>query len=83
MADISFDRITFDADGELDEVVMDAGCHLERIEPDQWILEAHSHDGSSLCVRIEGSVTITERPPLWGDPREVAPVVEEMPDADA
>ena len=58
-------RIQFDDDGYLDEVVTDGGAHLEALDADGrggtcWFLECFRADGSSFAVWIDGRVTLYE-----------------------
>ena len=59
------DRVEYDENGQLDEVVTDGGMHLERLSEKGWFLSGHRKDGSEFCIWFEGKVTlIEERPAL-------------------
>lgn len=62
-------RVQYDDDGQLDEVVTDAGMHLERMSEHGWFLAGHRADGSSIAILFRGKVTLVEdRPaPITGD----------------
>ena len=47
-------HITYDDNGQLDEVFTDAGAHLERMSKDTWFLSMERSDGSSFCVWFHG-----------------------------
>ena len=53
-------RINFNDDGTLDEVVTDGGAHLEQLRRKSWWLNCVRSDGSSFCVWFKGKVTMTE-----------------------
>lgn len=53
-------RVTYDDKGRLDEVVTDAGAHLERLSRDTWFLSMERSDGSSFCVWFHGHAVLTE-----------------------
>jgi len=58
-------RIEHDANGKLDEVVTDGGCHLEHIFANRWFLNCVRKDGSEFAVWFTGKITSTEeREPL-------------------
>ena len=48
------DRVEYDHDGELDEVVTDAGMHLERLDSETWFLSGARSDGSSIAIWFTG-----------------------------
>ena len=53
------DRVEYDDDGELDEIV--AGkAHLERMSKKGWFLSMTRDDGTSICVWFHGKVTSVE-----------------------
>ena len=56
-------RIEWDDDGNLDEVVTDGGAHLERMSKKNWFLNCVRADGSEFCVWFHGKVTMTEERP--------------------
>lgn len=49
-------RIEYDENGELDEIVTDGGAHLERMSTRYWFLECHRKDGTSVALWIEGKI---------------------------
>ena len=53
-------RVQYDDDGMLDEVVTDGGAHLERMGIKGWYLSMRRADGSELCVWFSGKVTLVE-----------------------
>lgn len=56
------DRITYDDDGEIDEISA-GGAYLERMDKNRWFLSMARIDGSQVCVWLKGSVMeIEERP---------------------
>ncbi|MFN7185448.1 MAG: hypothetical protein ACK5VE_03645 [Alphaproteobacteria bacterium] len=57
-------RVTYD-DGKdgpehLDEIVTDAGEHLERLDRDRWFLALQRSDGTEICLCFKGKVTMIE-----------------------
>ena len=55
-------RVQYDGDG-LDEVVTDAGMHLERMSDNGWFLSGQRSDGSEIAIWIRGKVTLVEERP--------------------
>lgn len=55
-----YNRVTYDDIGKLDEVVTDAGCHLEHLGGKSWFLNCLRSDGSSFAIRFTGTITMTE-----------------------
>lgn len=53
-------RVEYGSDGLLDEVVTDAGMHLENIGENQLFLCGYRADGSSIALHIEGRVSLVE-----------------------
>jgi len=53
-------RVQYDDDGMLDEVVTDGGAHLERMGSKSWYLSLRRADGSEFCVWFLGKVTLAE-----------------------
>jgi hypothetical protein len=53
-------RIQYDDDGSLDEIVTDGGAHLERMEDDDWFLRCERADGTSLAIWFRGNITMME-----------------------
>ena len=64
-------RVTYDDNGKLDEVVTDAGCHLEHLGGNRWFLNCIRSDGSSFAVWFTGTITMTEERPAT--PKETTP----------
>lgn len=60
------ERTLYDDKGELDEVVVQGGAHLERMRSRSWFLSMRRADGSEFCVWFEGKVTMTETRPAEG-----------------
>ena len=61
-------RVQYDPDGSLDEVVTDGGTHLEHLGGKDWFLSCVRADGSEFCVWFRGKVTLTEErepPAAW------------------
>ena len=54
------ERIDYDDDGELDEIVVNGGAHLERMGEKSWFLLMHRQDGTSVGVWFRGKVVQTE-----------------------
>lgn len=66
------ERVEYDDNGFLDEVVAHGGVHLESLDSDHdggtsWFLSIKRADGTSLCVWIEGRITLSEErePGKW------------------
>lgn len=57
------ERVDYNDDGELDEVVTLGGVHLERMSKRRWFLSCIRADGSEFCVWFKGEVTMTEERP--------------------
>lgn len=53
-------RVTYDPDGTLDEVVTDAGAHLENLSPKTWFLSMQRSDGTGICIWFTGRITMIE-----------------------
>ena len=51
-------RVEYDEDGLLDEVVTDGGMHLERMSDDGWFLAGQRLDGSQVVVYLTGTVDL-------------------------
>lgn len=56
-------RIEYDDNGELDEVVTDGGMHLERTSDGGWFLSGQRLDGSQVVVYLTGKVDLVEEWP--------------------
>ena len=56
-------RIEYDDNGELDEVVTDGGMHLERMSDGGWFLSGQRLDGSQVVVYLTGKVDLVEEWP--------------------
>ena len=56
-------RVEYDDAGMLDEVVTDAGIHLERMSDNGWFLSGQRSDGSEIAVWIKGKVVAVEERP--------------------
>lgn len=56
-------RIEYDDNGELDEVVTDGGMHLERMSDDGWFLSGQRLDGSQVVIYLTGKVDLVEEWP--------------------
>jgi len=56
-------RVEYDDDGELDEIVTDGGMHLERMSKKGWFLSGSRADGSSIAIWFRGKVTMVEERP--------------------
>ena len=65
-------RVEYDEDGYLDEVVTDAGMHLERMSDRGWFLAGQRADGSEIAIWFTGKIALVEeRPaPTTGDAHE-------------
>lgn len=57
---MSGNRVTFYQDGTLDEVVTDAGAHLENLDKNRWFLSMKRSDGTDFCIWLKGRITLTE-----------------------
>ena len=44
-------RVEYDENGDLDEVVTDAGMHLERLSKKGWFLSGERSDGTSIATK--------------------------------
>jgi len=53
-------RVQFNDDGTLDEVVTDGGAHLEHMGGRGWFLSMQRKDGSEYCVWFTGKITYQE-----------------------
>ena len=53
-------RVTYNDDGTLDEIVTDAGVHLEDLGGNRWFLGAARSDGTEIRVWFRGKVTMIE-----------------------
>lgn len=60
-------RTEYNEKGYLDEVVTDAGVHLERLSKKTWFLNLERQDGSSVAVFFRGKPTSVEERPARGD----------------
>ena len=56
------DRIEYNDDGSLDEVVA-GGAHLEHMGGKGWFLAMQRADGSEFCIWFRGKITMTEERP--------------------
>ena len=56
----SANRVTYDDKGRLDEIVTDAGVHLEDLGGNRWFLGALRSDGTEVRVWFQGKVTMIE-----------------------
>lgn len=65
-------RVEYDAEGLLDEVVTDAGMHLEVMNGDSVFLCGHRKDGSSIAIWLHGRVSLVEERPAPDEVREPA-----------
>lgn len=55
-------RVSYRGKGRIDEIVTDAGGHLEHLGAGRWFLSLQRTDGTSCAVWIEGKITgIEER----------------------
>lgn len=56
------ERVTYDDAGKLDEVVVEGGAQLERMDDNTWFLQMIRADecGGSFCVWFTGKITMTE-----------------------
>lgn len=67
-AEESLNRVEYDDNGHLDEIVTDGGAHLECLDRDKkggkdWFLSCRRADGSSVGVWIYGRVSMMEERP--------------------
>lgn len=69
------DRITYDDNGELDEIVASGGAHLERTDTNTWCLLMRNADGSEVVFLIEGKVLR-----LWECPPSSPPPPDDLQD---
>lgn len=53
-------RVTYDDKGKLDEIVTDAGVHLEHLGGKNWFLGAMRSDGTEVRVWFTGKITMIE-----------------------
>jgi len=53
-------RVTYDDNGNLDEVVTDGGAHLEGLDDDTLFLSCVRADGSEVALWIKGAVIAVE-----------------------
>ena len=56
----SANRVDYNPDGTLDEIVTDAGVHLEHMGGKRWFLGAARSDGTEIRVWFDGKVTLVE-----------------------
>ena len=56
----SANRVDYNPDGTLDEIVTDAGVHLEHMGGRRWFLGAARSDGTEIRVWFDGKVTLIE-----------------------
>ena len=61
--DGSRNRVEYDDAGKLDEVVADAGMHLERMSDQGWFLSGQRSDGSEIAIWLKGKVVAVEERP--------------------
>jgi hypothetical protein len=57
---MTIERVTWDSDGLPDEVVVNGGAFLERMDGRAWFLEMIRADGTSFCVWFKGRILWTE-----------------------
>lgn len=63
-------RVEYDDKGQLNEVVTDAGMHLERTSTG-WFLSGQRSDGTAIAIWLTGKVVlIEERPAVLPTPRQ-------------
>lgn len=67
-------RLEYGSDGRLDEVVTDAGMHLENLGENNLFLCGYREDGSSIALHIDGRVCLVEERPA----PDCAPEPEQM-----
>jgi len=67
-------RVEYGSDGLLDEVVTDAGMHIENLGDNDLYLCGYRADGSSIALHITGKVVLVEERPA----PDCAPEPEEM-----
>jgi hypothetical protein len=60
------ERVSILPNGNLDEVVVAGGCHLERMDKNKWFLACYRKDGSSFVLWFSGKITMTEERPALG-----------------
>lgn len=65
-------RVEYDAEGLLDEVVTDAGMHLEVLGEDTIFLCGHRKDGSTIAIYLTGRVSLVEERPAPDEATEPA-----------
>ena len=53
-------RVQYDDDGSLDEVVTDGGAHLEHLGGREYYLSCGRADGTSIAIWFTGKITMTE-----------------------
>lgn len=58
---MSHNRIEYDDKGRLDEVVTDAGMHLEHLGGKRWFLSGQRADGSSIAIWFKGKIEGVEQ----------------------
>ena len=56
----SCERVTYDAAGNLDEIVVEGAAHLERMGGNRWFLSMERADGTSFAIWFTGKITMTE-----------------------
>lgn len=56
-------RVEYDDEGMLDEVVTDAGMHLERMSGKGWFLTGQRSDETEIAIWFEGKVILVEERP--------------------
>ena len=54
------DRIQYDDNNDLDEVVIHGTAHFERMSKKGWFLAMYRKDGSSVRVHFRGKVQLVE-----------------------
>lgn len=65
-ADRAPNRVEYDDLGRLDEVLTDAGMHLERLSDKGWYLSGLRSDGTEIVITITGRVTSVEERTVFG-----------------
>jgi hypothetical protein len=65
-------RVDYNDKGLLDEVVTDAGMHLEVLGEDTVYLCGHRKDGSTIAIYLTGRVSLVEERPAPDDASEPA-----------
>lgn len=53
-------RVEYNEDGSLDEVVTDGGAHLEHMGGKGWFLSMQRADNSAFCVWFKGKISYME-----------------------